>query len=78
MSPERVTVRIAKLQLSRLIKEACEGHEIVIVRRNVPVVRLVPIQAQPTRRKFGAMTARAMTTAAFFEPMSEHELVGSS
>jgi len=74
MSAKRVTVHFAKTQLSRLIQEACDGQEIVIARRNVPVVRLVPVRAQPKRRKFGAMKGRAKTTAAFFEPMSADEL----
>jgi len=74
MSTKRVTVHFAKTQLSRLIQEACDGQEIVIARRNVPVVRLVPVRVQPKRRKFGAMKGRAKTTDAFFEPMSANEL----
>ena len=74
MSVKRVTVHAAKTQLSRLIQEACNGTEIVIARRNVPVVRLVPIRKKPKRRKFGSMKGRARTTAAFFAPLDRREL----
>jgi prevent-host-death family protein len=74
MSGKRVTVHAAKTQLSRLIREACGGKEIVISRRDVPVVRLVPIRAKPKRRKFGAMKRRAKVSAAFFEALDAEEL----
>jgi len=74
MSPKRITVHAAKTQLSRLIERACSGEEIVISRRDVPVVRLVPVRRQSTRRKFGAMRGRAKVTDAFFEPLAPEEL----
>lgn len=74
MSTKRVTVHAAKTQLSKLIREACEGQDIVIARRDVPVVRLVPVRSEPVRRKFGAMKGRAKVTAAFFEPLTAEEL----
>ena len=74
MSTKRVTVHAAKTQLSKLIQEACEGQDIVIARRDVPVVRLVPVRAKPVRRKFGSMKGRARVTAAFFEPLDAEEL----
>ena len=74
MTAKRVTVHAAKTQLSRLIHEACNGEEIVISRRDVPVVRLVPVRPKPKCRKFGAMKGRAKVTAAFFEPLPAEEL----
>jgi prevent-host-death family protein len=74
MSGKRVTVHAAKTQLSRLIREACGGKEIVISRRDVPVVRLVPVRVKPKRRKFGAMKGQAKVTAAFFEALDAKEL----
>ena len=74
MKTKPFTIHVAKTQLSRLIERACEGDEIVIARRNVPVVRLVPIREQPSQRKFGAMKGRAKTGAAFFEPLPEDEI----
>ena len=74
MTVKPYTIHVAKTQLSRLIELACEGDEIVIARRNVPVVRLVPIGQQPAKRKFGAMKGRASTSAAFFEPLPDEEI----
>jgi prevent-host-death family protein len=40
---ETVTIQKAKAQLSRLIKKACQGEEIVIARGKKPVVKLVAL-----------------------------------
>jgi prevent-host-death family protein len=74
MSAKRVTIHAAKTHLSRLIQQACAGEEIVISRRDVPVVRLVAVRKQPKQRKFGAMKGRAKVTAVFFEPLIADEL----
>lgn len=74
MKTKPVTIHAAKTHLSRLIERACEGDDIVIARRNVPVVRLVPIRAEPSKRKFGAMKGRAKAGSAFFEPLPEDEI----
>lgn len=64
----------AKTHLSRLIQDACNGEDVVIARRNVPMVRLVPVRRVPKRRKFGAMKGRARVSSAFFEPLPPEEL----
>jgi prevent-host-death family protein len=74
MPPKRITVHAAKTQLSRLIERACSGEEIVISRRDVPVVRLVPVRRQSKCRRLGAMRGRATVTDAFFEPLAPEEL----
>ncbi len=71
---KRVTIHVAKTNLSRLIEQACAGEDVVIARRNEPVVRLVPIRAEKPKRRFGAMRGRAKTGAAFFEPLPAAEL----
>jgi len=43
------TVHQAKSQLSRLIRQALQGEEIVIANRHKPVVRLTVVR-QPKRR----------------------------
>ena len=70
----RVTVHAAKTNLSRLIRAAQEGEEIVIARGGVPVARLVPFEVERPRRRFGSMRGRASVTEAFFEPLSDTEL----
>jgi antitoxin (DNA-binding transcriptional repressor) of toxin-antitoxin stability system len=69
-----VTVHAAKTNLSKLIELACAGEDVVIARGRTPVVRLVPIDAEPPRRQFGAMRGHARTTKTFFEPVPEGEL----
>jgi prevent-host-death family protein len=69
-----ITVHAAKTGLSRLIERACAGEEIIIARRNVPVVRLVPVSNKPQTRKFGSMKGRAKVTNAFFDPLPTDEL----
>ena len=67
------TVHQAKTSLSKLIKRACGGEEIVIARGKDPLVRLQPIAAA-RGRTFGAMRGKARTDEKFFEPLPEEEL----
>ncbi len=69
-----VTIHSAKTNLSRLIEEACAGEDIVIARNQVPVVRIVPLNAPVRGRKFGVMKGRAKVDEKFFEPLPEREL----
>ncbi len=71
---KRVTVHVAKTHLSRLIEAACAGEEVVIARGKTPVVRLVPIDAKPPERRFGAMRGKATVTPALFDPLPDEEL----
>jgi antitoxin (DNA-binding transcriptional repressor) of toxin-antitoxin stability system len=70
----RITIHAAKSDLSRLIKKACAGEEVVIARGDTPVVRLVPLQTRPPKRKFGALKGKARTGTDFFKPLRKDEL----
>ena len=70
----RTTIHAAKTDLSRLIKKACAGEEVVMARGETPVVRLVPLAAPPRKRRFGALRGKARTTAAFFAPLAASEI----
>lgn len=70
----RVTIHAAKTHLSRLIRRACAGEDIIIARGATPVARLVPMEPAGAGRVFGAMRGRARVDDAFFEPSSEDEL----
>ena len=70
----RTTIHAAKTNLSRLIKKACAGEEVVIARGATPVVRLVPFTTPPRKRMFGALKGKARTSEAFFEPLPASEL----
>ncbi len=50
---KQVTVHYAKTHLSRLIKEALEGEEIVIARNKQPVVKLVVVPEMKPQRQLG-------------------------
>jgi prevent-host-death family protein len=67
-----VTIHTAKTQLSRLIEQVEAGEEIVIARRNKPVVRLVAIGSG--KRRFGALRGKLKIGKSFFEPLPEDEL----
>ena len=70
-----VTVHAAKTHLSRLIRRAEAGEEIVIARGDRPVVRLTPIASKTDRSKgFGSMAGRAEIGSEFFEPLPDEDL----
>jgi len=73
-APSRITIHEAKTQLSKLIERALAGEDIVISSANHPVVRLVPVEARPAVRQFGAFKGKAKVTAAFFAPLPDAEL----
>jgi len=58
-APSRITIHEAKTQLSKLIERALAGEDIVISSANHPVVRLVPVEARPAVRQFGAFKGKA-------------------
>ncbi|HUL75168.1 MAG TPA: type II toxin-antitoxin system prevent-host-death family antitoxin [Vicinamibacterales bacterium] len=68
------TIHAAKTQLSRLIARARRGETVVIARGSQPVVKIVPIDDERPKRRFGAMRGRARVTRAFFAPLPAEEL----
>ena len=50
----QVNMLDAKNQLSRLVKAAVSGEEVVIASDGVPMVRLVPVKARHKPRRPGA------------------------
>jgi prevent-host-death family protein len=71
-----VTISEAAGNLSRLIKKACEGEEIVISRGSIPVVRLVPIKRPQGKRRLGTLKGKLKVGPEFFEPLPPDELAG--
>jgi prevent-host-death family protein len=71
---DTVTIHTAKTTLSQLLARVEAGEEIILARGNQPVAKLVPYQAPPTKRRFGALRGIISIGPAFFEPLSEKEL----
>jgi prevent-host-death family protein len=68
------TIRQAQNNLSRLIKKACEGEEVIITRGSKPVARLIPVAEIKKKRQPGSMKGGLVVGPEFFEPLSEDEL----
>jgi prevent-host-death family protein len=71
-----ITIHYAKTNLSRLIKKASAGEEIIIARGDKPVARLVPIGETKGKRRPGSMKGKLKVGPEFFEPLPPDELAG--
>jgi len=69
-----VTIHKAKTNLSRLIKSAAEGEEVIIFRASKPVARLVPVGEVKGKRQPGSWKGKLRVGPEFFEPLPENEL----
>ncbi len=68
------TVHQAKTNLSRLIKEAQNGKEVVITRGKQPVAKLVPI-AKPGKKRIPDMLKGQIWSAPdAFDPLTDEEM----
>ncbi len=69
------TVHQAKTNLSRLIKEAESGKEVVITRGKEPVAKIVPI-ATPTKSKRlpDMLKGQIWSAPNAFDPLTDEEL----
>ena len=65
----QVSVHEAKTHLSRLLRQATAGEEVVITRSGRPVARLVPIEE--VRPEFGVDAGRFVVPDDFDEPLDE-------
>jgi prevent-host-death family protein len=72
-----VTIHQAKTNLSKLIKEACEGEEIIIARGSEPVAQLVSLKSEKPKKKprpLGLLKGKLIVGPEFFEPLPDNEL----
>ena len=65
----RVNVAEAKAHLSELIDAALAGEDVVIARRNKPVVRLTAVADKKNRPHFGVLKGRIRISKDFDAPM---------
>ena len=61
----------AKAQLSQLIDAALEGEEVVIARRNTPLVRLAVFKGANQGPSFGMLAGRIRLSADFDAPLDD-------
>lgn len=71
----QVTIHEAKTQLSRLIAAVERGEEVVIARRDTPVVRLVAVENERPKRRMGFLAHLPFQLDGFFDPELEAEIV---
>ena len=69
-----VTVHQAKTNLSRLIKKASQGEEVIIARGPKPVAHIVPIGEVKGKRQPGSLKGKLRVGPEFFEPLPDSEL----
>jgi prevent-host-death family protein len=68
------TIHQAKTNLSRLIKKASEGEEVIIARGSKPVARVVPVGEVKGKRQPGSLKGKLRVGPEFFEPLPMSEL----
>jgi len=68
------TVHQAKTNLSRLIKEAEKGSEVVITRGKKPVAKLVPITSASKKRIPDMMKGQLWSAPDAFDPLTDEEM----
>lgn len=69
----QVNIHKAKSQLSKLIKAALAGEEVIIAHGNRPVVKLVPVPSKGYRLG-GLEGVIPPPPDSFFDPLTEEEL----
>lgn len=71
-----VTIHRAKTTLSRLIKKASAGEEVIIARGDKPVARLVSVGEIKGKRQPGSLKGKLHVGPEFFAPLPPEELAG--
>jgi prevent-host-death family protein len=69
-----VTIHQAKTNLSRLIKKASNGEEVIISRGATPVARLVAVGPTKGQRRPGSLKGKLFVGPEFFDPLPVDEL----
>ncbi len=63
----------AKAQLSELVDAALAGDEVVIARRDVPLVRLVALESARVKPTFGKLAGRIEVADDFDAPLDDFD-----
>lgn len=68
---KKVTIHEAKTHLSRLIRNALAGEEVIISRGSKPLVKLMVIEETSVKRKLGTAAGMIHFAQDFNEPLDE-------
>jgi prevent-host-death family protein len=68
------TIHEAKTQLSKLIAAAERGEEVIIARRDKPVVRIVAERQEKPRRVLGFLASQEVKLDGFFDPVLDEQI----
>jgi prevent-host-death family protein len=68
------TVHKAKTNLSKLLRKAARGEEVIIARAKKPVARLVALSARTKKRVPGRLKGKIWYTPDAFDPLGKQEL----
>ena len=72
--PVMVNIFEAKTQLSKLVERAEHGEEIILARAGKPVARLVQLQPEKKKIRFGGMKGKIWIADDFDDPLPEDVL----
>lgn len=61
----------------QLLKIVLEGGDVIIAKDDIPLVRLVPIEAQPKRRVAGLHRGSMRMTPDFNDPLADEFWLGA-
>lgn len=67
----KVNIHEAKTHLSRLIQEVLEGKEVIIAKKNKPLVKLVLMTEAKTKRQLGSAKDLISISEDFDEPLED-------
>jgi prevent-host-death family protein len=68
------TMHQAKTNLSKLIKEAQQGKDVVIANGKKPVAKIVAIGTEVKKRVPGKLRGQLWYTPDAFDPLTDHDL----
>ena len=68
------SVHEAKTCLSKLLRKAARGEEVIIARGKKPVAKLVGLSTQKKKRVPGRLKGKIWYTPDAFDPLTQHEL----
>ncbi len=70
----KYSIHQAKTNLSQLLREACEGEEVVITRRKKPVAKLIPLSSARKKRTPGKLKGQISYSPDAFDPLTDSEV----